>query len=38
MQDATHDFDDLGERRQREPGNQAASEDVLRRAVDIFGK
>jgi carboxymethylenebutenolidase len=37
-QDATHDFDDPGKKRQREPGNQDAREDVLRRATEIFGK
>jgi carboxymethylenebutenolidase len=37
-QDATHDFDDPGKKRQREPGNQDAREDVLKRAAEIFGK
>jgi dienelactone hydrolase len=37
-EDATHDFDDPGRKRQREPGNQDAREDVLRRAAEIFAK
>jgi dienelactone hydrolase len=37
-QDATHDFDDPGKKRQSEPGNQDAREDVLKRAAEIFGK
>jgi carboxymethylenebutenolidase len=37
-QDATHDFDDPGNKRQREPRNQDAREDVLKRAAEIFGK
>jgi dienelactone hydrolase len=37
-EDATHDFDDPGRKRQREPGNQGAREDVLRRAAEIFAK
>jgi carboxymethylenebutenolidase len=37
-EDATHDFDDPGKKRQREPGNQDAREDVLRRATELFGK
>ncbi len=37
-EDATHGFDDPGRKRQREPGNQEAREDVLQRAVEIFGK
>jgi dienelactone hydrolase len=37
-EDATHDFDDPGRKRQREPGNQDAREDVLRRATEIFAK
>ncbi|MBU6464459.1 MAG: hypothetical protein KGK01_16345 [Bradyrhizobium sp.] len=41
-EDATHDFDDPGRKRRREPGNQDAREDVLRRGRDfremIFGK
>jgi len=35
---ATHDFDDPGKPRQRVPANQAAREDVLKRAAEIFGK
>jgi dienelactone hydrolase len=37
-EDATHDFDDPGKKRQSEPGNQDAREDVLKRAAEIFGK
>src|SRR5665213_2971234 len=37
-QDATHDFDDPGKKRQREPGNREAREDMLERAAEIFGK
>jgi dienelactone hydrolase len=37
-QDATHDFDDPGNKRQRDPGNQDAREDVRKRAAEIFGK
>jgi dienelactone hydrolase len=37
-QDATHDFDDPSRKRQREPGNQDARDDVLHRATELFGK
>jgi carboxymethylenebutenolidase len=33
---ATHDFDDPGKKRQSVPANQAAREDVLRRAFVLF--
>jgi carboxymethylenebutenolidase len=33
---ATHDFDDPGKKRQSVPANQAAREDVLRRAFALF--
>jgi carboxymethylenebutenolidase len=34
-QGATHDFDDPGRKRQSVPGNQAAREDVLQKAISI---
>jgi carboxymethylenebutenolidase len=33
---ATHDFDDPGERRQSEPGNQAARTDAMARAAAVI--
>jgi dienelactone hydrolase len=34
-QGATHDFDDPGEKRQSVPGNAAAKDDAMRRAIEV---
>jgi dienelactone hydrolase len=34
--DATHDFDDPGERRQSNPGNKAAKADAMAKAIAVL--
>ncbi len=36
--DATHDFDDPGKRRQRNPANAWARQDVIKRAAEFFAQ